>query len=105
MAVYDPQLLDQIEQLGTRVFDGHVWRHMFNDFPPELVNTRGARWNPPGTSAIYTSIERGTALAEAQHAIDSQPLRPRPRRRVMYELHIALDQGVDLSADRYTRWA
>ena len=103
MAVYDPKLLDQIEQLGTRVFDGHVWRHMFNDFPPELVNTRGARWNPPGTSAIYTSIERGTALAEAQHAIDSQPLRPRPRRRVMYELHITLDQVVDLSADRYTR--
>lgn len=56
MAIHDPALLDQIEQLGTRTFDGHVWRHMFNDFPPELVNTRGARWNPAGTSAIYTSM-------------------------------------------------
>lgn len=101
MTVYDPGLLDQIERLGTERFDRHVWRHMFNEFPPELANTRGARWNPSGTSAIYTSLEADTALAEAQHAIDSQPLRPRPRRRVLYELHVTLDTVVNLTEDRY----
>ena len=39
------------------------------------ANTRGARWNPPGLAAIYTSEERDTAIAEGQHAIDMQPLR------------------------------
>jgi len=101
MTTYDPVLLDQIEQLGARGFDRHVWRHMFNDYPPELANTRGARWNPPGTSAIYTSLDRETALAEAQHVIDSQPLRPRPRRRVMYEVRITAARLVDLPAEAF----
>jgi len=61
---------------------------MFNDNPPELSNTRGARWNPPGLAAIYTSDERGTAVAEGQHAIDSQPLRPKAQRYV-YELRVS----------------
>lgn len=47
-----------------------------------------ARWNPPGLAAIYTSLERETAIAEGQHAIDSQPLRPRARRYV-YELRVS----------------
>jgi RES domain-containing protein len=88
MAIHDPELLDAIEDLGADVLeDITVWRHMFNDNPPELSNTRGARWNPPGLAAIYTSLERETAIAEGQHAIDSQPLRPRARRFV-YELRV-----------------
>ncbi len=86
MAIHDPDLLDAIEGLGAETLeDLTVWRHMFNDNPPELSNTRGARWNPAGLAAIYTSQERDTAIAEGQHAIDSQPLRPRARRHV-YEL-------------------
>ncbi|HUH67872.1 MAG TPA: RES family NAD+ phosphorylase [Mycobacterium sp.] len=101
MAIHDPVLLDQIERLGTQRFEGHVWRHMFNDHPPELSNTRGARWNPPGVAAIYTSLAPATALAEARHAIDIQPVRPKPRRRVLYELLITLDSAVDLTTERY----
>jgi RES domain-containing protein len=101
MTIHDPVLLDQIEQLGTQRFDGHVGRHMFNDFPPELANMRGARWNPAGVAAIYASLEPETALAEAQHAMDSQPLRPTPRRRVLYEVQVTLDTVVDLTGDRY----
>src|SRR5579859_5241837 len=55
---------------------------------PELANTRGARWNPPGLAAIYTSEDRDTAIAEGQHAIDMQPLRPTARRYI-YELRIS----------------
>lgn len=89
MAIHDPELLDAIEQLGADVLeDITVWRHMFNDNPPELSNTRGARWNPPGLAAIYTSLERETAIAEGQHAIDSQPLRPRAR-RFIYEMRVS----------------
>jgi len=89
MAIHDPELLDAIESLGFEVLDEvAVWRHMFNDNPPELSNTRGARWNPAGLAAIYTSEQRETAIAEGQHAIDSQPLRPRARRYV-YELRVS----------------
>lgn len=89
MTIHDPRLLDAIESLGAEALDDvTVWRHMFNDHPPELANTRGARWNPPGLAAIYTSEDRVTAIAEGQHAIDVQPLRPKARRFV-YELRIS----------------
>lgn len=89
MTIHDPQLLDAIESLGVEVLtNATVWRHMFNEHPPELPNTRGARWNPPGLAAIYTSENRDTAIAEGQHAIDSQPLRPSARRYV-YELRVS----------------
>jgi RES domain-containing protein len=88
MTIHDPELLDALERLGTEnLQDVIVWRHMFNDNPPELSNTRGARWNPAGLAAIYTSENRETAIAEGQHAIDIQPLRPRARRYV-YELRM-----------------
>lgn len=89
MTIHDPTLLDAIGSLGAEALDNAtVWRHMFNDHPPELANTRGARWNPPGLAAIYTSEERDTAIAEGQHAIDMQPLRPTARRYV-YELRVS----------------
>jgi len=89
MTIHDPELLNAIEALGAETLDHvTVWRHMFNDHPPERPNTSGARWNPPGLAAIYTSEKRDTAIAEGQHAIDSQPLRPKARRYV-YELHVS----------------
>jgi RES domain-containing protein len=53
---------------------------MFGDYPPDAENTRGARWNPPGVAAIYTSLARDGALAEAEYQIAVQPIRPRARR-------------------------
>lgn len=97
MVIHDPQLLDAIEALGYEALDHvTVWRHMFNDHPPELSNTRGARWNPPGVAAIYTSQERETALAEGQHVIDSQPLRPKARRHV-YELRVSAGKALRIT--------
>lgn len=69
---------------------------MFDPFPPERVNIRGARWNPPETPAIYTSLERTTALAEADYYIDLQPLRPRATRTI-YTLSIALQSVLTLT--------
>ena len=94
---HDPNLLDAIEDLGAVDWRGRVWRHMFNDYSPERVNTGGARWNPPGVGAIYTSLERDTALAEGQRAIDIQPRRIF-RRRVLYELELDVQDVVDLSS-------
>ncbi|MCA0180379.1 MAG: RES family NAD+ phosphorylase [Actinobacteria bacterium] len=97
MATFDPAFLDAVEALPVRSWQGHVWRHMFNEYAPERINTGGARWNPPGVGAIYTALDRETAIAEGQHAIDVQPRRIF-RRRVLYELAVDVDDLVDLTA-------
>lgn len=96
MATYDPAFLDAIEGLPVSNWQGRVWRHMFNDYAPERINTGGARWNPPGVGAIYTALDRETAVAEGQHAIDVQPRRFF-RRRVLYELAVDIEDLVDLT--------
>ncbi len=94
--IYPPDLLDRIEAREVGGWEGTAWRHMFGDFPPTRVNVRGARWNPPTVGAIYASLSRETALAEADYYIAMQPLRPSVERRV-YELHVAIERVVDLT--------
>lgn len=69
---------------------------MFGDYPPDAENTRGARWNPPGVAAIYTSLAREGALAEAEHQIAVQPSPPRARRTI-YTLELTLASVLDLT--------
>jgi hypothetical protein len=80
--VYPPELLDRLQAIGPFPWAGQAFRHMFGDYPPDAENTRGARWNPPGIATIYTSLTREGALAEAEHQIAVQPIRPRARRTI-----------------------
>jgi RES domain-containing protein len=93
---HDHALLEALEGFGAADWSGRVWRHMFNSYPPQRVNVGGARWNPAGVGAIYTSLKRETALAEGQHAVDMQPLMT-PARRTLYELEAEILEVVDLS--------
>jgi RES domain-containing protein len=70
---------------------------MFGDNPPERPNIAGARWNPAGVGAVYTAFERDTAIAEGQHAVDVQPLRPRVK-RVLYQVEVSVTGLIDLTA-------
>jgi len=94
--VYEPALLDELEQLDGEAYDLQVFRHMFNELPPERANSRGARWNPPGVSAIYASRERSTAIAEAEWAISVQPLRPSTTRQ-LYKIDVSLTSALNLT--------
>ncbi len=96
--VHDPALLDKLERIEAQPFAGRAWRHMFNGVDPRLPNTRGARWNPPGTAAVYLSLESTTAIAEADHSLNTQPVRPKPRSRELYEVEIRLERVLDLRA-------
>ncbi|MCH9046625.1 MAG: RES family NAD+ phosphorylase, partial [SAR324 cluster bacterium] len=87
--IHAPELLDNLQALDSLPWEGIVFRHMFAGFDPLLENRRGARWNPPEIPAIYTSLERGTALAEADYQISAQPLRPRVRRTI-FRLRVSL---------------
>jgi RES domain-containing protein len=92
----DAVVTARLADLEVRPWSGEVWRHMFADNPPEKRNVRGARWNPPEVEALYVSLDAQTALAEAEHLIESQPLRPMAR-RTLYRLQIALPAVVDLT--------
>jgi len=94
--VHDPALLDALERLDTEHWQGRVFRHMLGSASPELANVRGARWNPPGTSALYTSLAEATAKAEGDHLIAMQPVPPRAPRTI-FELEIAIANLLDLT--------
>lgn len=96
MTTHDPALLDALESLPNATWQGQAWRHMFNDYPPDRVNTSGARWNPPQVGAVYLALTRQTALAEGQHAIDTQPRRTFAR-RVLYHLELTVEDVVDIT--------
>lgn len=58
----DPTILARLAALDAGPWSGEVWRHTFADSPPDKRNVRGARWNPPGVEALYTSLDEATAL-------------------------------------------
>ena len=94
--VHDLALLDALERLDTEPWQGRVFRHMLGSAQPELANVRGARWNPPGTAALYTSLAEATAKAEGDHLIAMQPVPPRASRTI-YELDISVANLLDLT--------
>ena len=96
--IYTPEVLDRLQAVEPKTWDGTAFRHMWAEYPPDRENTRGARWNPPDVPAIYVSLGRDGALAEAEHQIAMQPVRPRARRTV-YELRVTLDAMLDLTDD------
>jgi RES domain-containing protein len=95
--VYPPEILDQLEQLSAEDWSGEVFRHMFAGVPPDRENTLGARWNPREVAAIYTSLGRETAFAEAEYRISLEPFRPRAE-RTLYRLKVRLHSVLDLTS-------
>jgi RES domain-containing protein len=98
--IYPPDLLDALQQVPVNAFDGTIYRHMFAGISPFTENTRGARWNPPDTAAIYSSLTRETALAEAEWRISVEPIRPRAR-RTLYTIALELAGLVGLTASEH----
>jgi len=98
MATFEPDaaVLEALARLKPTTWSGQVWRHTFADNPPDKANGRGARWNPPGTDALYVSLEREGALAEAEHQIAMQPVRPRAK-RTLHRLRLELSNVLDLT--------
>lgn len=95
--IYPPELLDRLQAITPSPWSGTAYRHMFGSYPPDQQNTRGARWNPPNTAAIYLSLTEAGAIAEGDHLIAMQPARPKAARTV-YEIQIELASVIDLTA-------
>jgi len=95
----DAAIAARLAGFGAAAWSGEVWRHTFANNAPERRNVRGARWNPPDVEALYVSLDRATAIAEADYLIEAQPLRPRAKRTI-HRLRISLQNVVDLT-DRH----
>jgi RES domain-containing protein len=94
--VHDPALLDALERFDGRPWIGAVHRHVLGTNPPDRANVRGGRWNPPGVSALYVSLDRATAEAEGSRILEVQSVPPRVNRSI-YELNITLENAIELS--------
>lgn len=97
---FESALLDALARAPAGAWKGELWRHMFAGYPPERPNGRGARWNPPGVDAVYASLDRDTALAEAEAIIAAQPLRPGGRRD-LYRIRVVLGNVIDLRDEAF----
>jgi RES domain-containing protein len=86
------------EELPAQPWHGTLYRVMLGDYPADRENVVGARWNPPGVGAIYTSELAATAIAEVDYHLrqQSQPIR-RDLKRTLYEIHVELGAVVDLA--------
>jgi RES domain-containing protein len=92
----DERLLELLAEFETNEWAGQVWRYTFAAYPPDKTNLRGARWNPAGVEALYVSLSRETALAEAEHQLDIQPLRPTATRTI-HRLKVRVYRMLDLT--------
>ena len=93
----ESDLLDRLEAIPPLSdWRGTVYRHVFGNTPPDRANTRGARWNPSDTPALYTSVAPEVALAEAAYLIGLQPIPPSAP-RWLYRLDLALHSVLDLT--------
>jgi RES domain-containing protein len=94
--LYDPDLLDELEERIRGPYEREVWRHVFEGSDPLAANVRGARWNPPGVEALYCAERQETAIAEIDHLVAMQPY-PILTPRYSYPVHVHLSRMVDLS--------
>lgn len=94
--VFPPKLLDEIQKLSPEKWSGHAYRHIFGSGAIDAANTRGARWNPPDTAALYVSLTFDGAVAEGDHTIEVQPF-PIRAKRTVYEVSLDLAAVIDIS--------
>ena len=94
--LFDPEFLDELERRIARPWQGTAWRVTVGSTEPLQTNSRGARWNPPGVEALYTSLNRDAAIAEVEYLLSQQPV-PVTAPRFVSELNVHLSAVVDLS--------
>jgi RES domain-containing protein len=94
--IFEESLLKALEDCGTAPFSQIVWRVTIGGQHALRPNVRGARWNPPETAALYTSLDEITARAEWEYLVEMQPVRPRGD-LVISRIAVGLKSVIDLA--------
>lgn len=95
--LYDQDLLDALEGLEPQQWEGEAWRFVLEGTDPFQPNTRGARWNPTDTAALYTSLERATVLAELDYVRELQTPALRRDLFVLHRIRTRVTRMLDLT--------
>ena len=83
--VHDRAILDALEAIDPRPFEGEVWRVTRKDREALCGSSTHGRWSPSGEfEVLYTSLERDGALAEIGYRLSLEPIWPS---RLQHEIH------------------
>jgi RES domain len=75
--VHDRAILDALDAIDPKPFEGTVWRITRKDREPLRGSSTHGRWSPNGEfEVLYTSLERDGALAEVGHRLLLEPVWP-----------------------------
>jgi RES domain len=84
--VHDRGILDALEAINPERFRGEVSRVTRKGREASRGSTAPGRWSPSGEfEVLYTSLERGGALAEIGYRLSLEPVWPS---RIEYEIHL-----------------
>lgn len=97
--VRDPGLIDLLDRMVRRTFEGTVWRIVREGRSPTECSASGGRWDDGSFDVLYTSLERKGALSEMHfHLSRGQPVFPTKLRYNLFELHVSLTSVLDFPA-------
>jgi len=83
--VHDRLILDALDAIEPRPFEGEVWRVARKDREPLRGSSTHGRWSSNGEfEVLYTSLERDGALAEIGYRLSLEPVWPS---RIQHEIH------------------
>src|ERR1700730_17988783 len=96
--VHDRVILDALDAIDPKPFEGEVWRVARNHREPLRGSSTHGRWSPNGEfEVLYTSLERDGALAEIGYRLSLEPVWPS---RIQHEIH-----AIEVQAERVLRFA
>jgi hypothetical protein len=99
--IHDQALVDALEALPTRPFDGRLFRATRVSADPLAPTTTGGRWSlppdhDPGVTVLYTSVDRDGAIAEVVSFLAEQTPIPGPRPIKVTELVVTCSRTLVL---------
>jgi RES domain-containing protein len=83
--VHDRVILDALDAIEPKPFEGEVWRIARMGREPLRGSSTHGRWSPNGEfEVLYTSLQREGALAEVGYRLSLEPVWPS---RIRHEIH------------------
>jgi hypothetical protein len=100
--VRDVQLLDAIDALKPKRFEGKLWRVVREGRDPLIGSAVGGRWDDRTFDVLYTSKKAEGAIAEMYfHLSRGQPIMPSRVNYVLFELTAEISSCIELPTLRH----
>ena len=89
--IRDQRLLDLLERLAQKAYEGIVWRSVKHGRDPLTCWRSGGRWDDKTFDVLYTSETREAAIEERRfHIYQGQPIPPSKAQFELFELRVSL---------------